>query len=135
MKPSAVNGWLLDTHALLWMLYGDPRLSKTARKTIEGELPLAYSTVSFWEIALKRSGKGFDFLIEEDWDILLPRELRRVGVIRWDLEATDCRALESLPNSHSDPFDRMLIAQALDRRFGILTRDPAFQNYPILTRW
>jgi len=135
MKPSAVNGWLLDTHALLWMLYGDSRLTKPAREAMDGDLPLAYSTVSFWEIALKRGGKGFDFFIEEDWDIVLPRELHRIGVIRWDLEPSDCRAVESLPTHHNDPFDRMLIAQALLRRFGILTRDAAFQDYPILPLW
>lgn len=135
MAPSAVHGWLLDTHALLWMLYGDSRLTKAAQNAIDGELPLAYSTVSFWEIALKRGRKGFDFFIEEDWDILLPRELHRISVIRWDLEPSDCRALESLPDHHNDPFDRILIAQARERRFGILTRDNTFQEYPVLTLW
>lgn len=135
MKPAAVTGWLLDTHALLWMLYDDPRLSSRSREIMDGEAPLAYSTVSFWEIALKRSGSGFDFEIEPDWDILLPAELQRIGVIRWDLEASDCRRVEDLPGHHSDPFDRMLIAQAAGRRFGIVTKDPRFADYPVVTAW
>jgi PIN domain nuclease of toxin-antitoxin system len=135
MKPTAVTGWLLDTHALLWMLYGDKRLSRKARQVIEGDLPLFYSTVSFWEIALKRSAHGFDFEIEADWDILLPRGLRKAEVIRLDLEAGDCRAMEDLPLCHRDPFDRMLLAQALRRRIGILSRDAAFDDYPVLRAW
>lgn len=135
MRPTAVNGWLLDTHAMLWMLYGDKRLGKSARERINGELPIYYSTVSFWEIALKRSAKGFDFLIEDDWDLLLPRELQRVEVIRIDLEAPDCRKMEELPLHHRDPFDRMLIAQTLQRRIGIISRDSHFDSYPVLRGW
>ncbi len=135
MKPTVVNGWLLDTHTLLWMLYGDRRLKKSARERIDGELPVFYSTVSFWEIGLKRASKGFDFFIEDDWDLLLPRELEKVEVIRIDLEATDCRRMEELPLHHRDPFDRMLIAQALQRRIGIISKDPLFDDYPVLRVW
>lgn len=135
MKPTAVNGWLLDTHALLLMLYGDKRLSRRARAIINGGLPLCFSTVSFWEIAIKRSTKGFDFEIEDDWDIVLPRALRVGEVIRIDLEAADCRLMEQLPRHHRDPFDRMLVAQAAARRLGILSRDAQFDSYPILRAW
>ncbi len=133
MKPTAVVGWLLDTHAMLWMLYGDKRLSRRARGLIDGELPLFYSTVSFWEIALKRSTKGFE--IESEWDIILPRELRKSDVIKIDLEASDCRSMENLPMHHRDPFDRMLLAQATQRRLGILSRDGVFDEYSILRAW
>ncbi len=81
-----MRGWLLDTHALLWMLYGDKRLKASTRRMIDGDLPLYYSSVSFWEIGLKRSTKGFDFEIEDDWDILFPRKLHRLDVLRIDLE-------------------------------------------------
>ena len=135
MKPTAVRGWLLDTHALLWMLYGDKRLKASTRRMIDGDLPLYYSSVSFWEIALKRSTKGFDFEIEDDWDILFPRELRRLDVLRIDLESTDCRAVEMLDFHHRDPFDRMLIAQAIQRRIGIISRDVAFDPYDVIRAW
>ena len=120
---------------MLWMLYGDKRLSTRARKLIEGDGPLAYSTVSFWEIALKQSLRGFDFQIDSNWDEILPKELERIGVWRWDIEASDCRKIESLPSHHSDPFDRMLIAQASNRRFGILTKDAVFADYETSTAW
>jgi PIN domain nuclease of toxin-antitoxin system len=135
MKPTAVRGWLLDTHALLWMLYGDKRLKASTCRMIDGDLPLYYSSVSFWEIGLKRSTKGFDFEIEDDWDILFPRELHRLDVLRIDLESTDCRAVETLDFHHRDPFDRMLIAQALQRRIGIISRDVAFDLYDVIRAW
>jgi len=135
LKPTAVHAWLLDTHAMLWMLYDDRRLPASARRWIDGDLPIYFSTVSFWEIALKRSGRGFDFEIEDDWDILLPRALQKSDVLRIDLEAPDCRRLEDLPSHHRDPFDRMLVAQAIGRRFGILSKDPVLDRYPILRAW
>ena len=135
MKPTAVHAWLLDTHAMLWMLYDDRRLPASTRRLMDGDLPVYYSTVSFWEIALKHSGKGFDFEIEDDWDILLPRALQKSDVLRLDLEAPDCRRLETLPDHHRDPFDRMLVAQAIGRRFGILSRDGILDRYPILRAW
>jgi len=134
-RSAEIKGWLLDTHALLWMLYGDQRLSRAARCKIEGDAPLAYSTASFWEIGLKQGRKGFDFEIEADWDLVLPKELERIRVARWDIEASDCRSIEALPPHHKDPFDRMLMAQAGNRRFGILTKDPVFAEYSIPTLW
>jgi PIN domain nuclease of toxin-antitoxin system len=135
MKPTAVCGWLLDTDALLWMLYGGWRLKSSARRIIDGNLPLHYSTVSFWLIALKRSAKAIDFEIDDDWDILLPRELQHLGVLQIDLEPTECRAMENLEFHLRDPFDRLLIAQAIQRRIGILSKDPAFDPYPIVRAW
>ena len=135
MKTVGVRAWLLDTHAMLWMLYADRRLSAQARQHIDGHLPLYYSTVSFWEIALKRRGKGFDFEIENDWDIVIPRALDDAGVLRLDLEATDCRHMESLPLHHRDPFDRMLASQASARRFGVISRDPCFDDYGVPRGW
>ncbi|MBU3666851.1 MAG: type II toxin-antitoxin system VapC family toxin [Chthoniobacterales bacterium] len=135
MKSVAVRAWLLDTHALLWALYADRRLSPAAKRHIDGELPVYYATVSFWEIALKRGGKGFDFEIEDDWDIVIPRALEEAGIIRLDLEARDCRRMEDLPLHHRDPFDRMLAAQALRRRFGIVSRDTCFDGYGVVRGW
>ena len=128
-------GWLLDTHALLWMLYGDKRLSQKARKHIDGHIPLLYSTVSFWEIALKRAGSGFDFEIEDNWDVLLPEALKQAEILRLDLEASDCRKMEELPIHHRDPFDRMLIAQAQRRKMGIISKDKILDAYGIIRIW
>ena len=133
--PKTPNGWLLDTHALLWMLYGDKRLSAKARKHIDGSLPLFYSTVSFWEIALKRTSSGFDFEIEDDWDVLLPNALKEADVLRLDLEAPDCRRMEDLPLHHRDPFDRMLVAQARTEGAVLLSGDEALRAYNVPIAW
>ena len=133
MKAAAVRAWLLDTHALLWMLYGDHRLSAAARRHIDGHLPLYYSVVSFWEIGLKR--RASDFEIENDWDIVVPRALGEDGVLRLDIEAGDCRRMEDLPLHHRNPFDRLLAAQALQRRYGIISRDACFDAYRVPRVW
>jgi len=131
-KPA---GWLLDTHALLWMLYGDKRLSSKARRQIDGVLPIFYSTVSFWEIGLKRSASGFDFEIEDEWATLLPKALKEADVLRLDLEAPDCRRMEDLPLHHRDPFDRMLVAQANRRKIGIISKDRMLDAYGTPRIW
>lgn len=120
---------------MLWALYNDKRLTAKARRLISGDLPVYYSAVSFWEIGLKRCGRGFDFEIEDDWDILLPRALKQSDILRIDLEASDCRRMEDLPLHHRDPFDRMLVAQAMQRRFGIISRDRILDAYDILRGW
>jgi PIN domain nuclease of toxin-antitoxin system len=130
-----MTGWLLDTHALLWMLYGDKRLTAKAARLIRGRDPLYYSTVSFWEIALKRSAKGFDFSIDEDWDTLLPEALRSGGLLAIDLEAPDCRMMETLADHHRDPFDRLMIAQALRRNLGVIGKDSQWDAYGIRRSW
>jgi PIN domain nuclease of toxin-antitoxin system len=128
-------GWLLDTHAMLWMLYGDRRLSRKARRIVQGSESLYYSTVSFWEIALKRVRSGFDFEIEDDWDVLLPEGLREAGTLAIGVEASDCRFMEDLPLHHRDPFDRLMISQALRRRIGVLSRDDQWDAYGVERVW
>ena len=129
------NGWLLDTHALLWLLYDDPRLSKKAVKLAESDAALYYSTVSFWEISLKRSASGFDFEIEDDWDQFLPEALHTSGVLRIDIEASDCRQCEILHLHHRDPFDRLMIAQCQNRSIGAVTKDNRWSQYPLPCLW
>jgi PIN domain nuclease of toxin-antitoxin system len=128
-------GWLLDTHAMLWMLYGDRRLSRGARRIIQGSQALYYSTVSFWEIAIKRGRSGFDFQIEDEWDVLIPEGLREAGILEIGLDASDCRFMEDLPLHHRDPFDRLMISQALRRQIGVLSRDDQWDAYRLNRVW
>lgn len=74
-------------------------------------------------------------MIEDDRDIILPRALKQSGVLRLDLEASDCRRMEDLPLHHSDPFDRMLVAQAMQHRSGIISRDPLVDRHDIFRGW
>lgn len=130
-----VKGWLLDTHALLWMLHGDKRLSKRASDEIDGALPLFYSSVSFWEVAIKLSTKGFDFEVDSDWDEVFAKELDRIGVALLNPSISDCRVLQDLPAHHRDPFDRMLVCQAMRRGLGMLSTDEALDAYGVTRVW
>lgn len=135
MKATTVTGWLLDTHALLWMLHGDKRLSKPAAQAIDGKLPLYHSSASFWEIAIKLSGKGFDFEITDDWNQIYPDELKRIGVPLLSPNIDDCRLLQELPKHHGDPFDRMLVCQAKRLGLGIISVDKIIDSYQVRRVW
>lgn len=135
MTGTTVTGWLLDTHALLWMLHGDKRLSKKAAQTIDGRLPLYHSSASFWEIAIKLSGKGFDFEIDPDWNQIFPDELKRIGVQLLSPTIDDCRLLQELPKHHADPFDRMIVCQAKRLGLGIISVDKIIDSYQVMRVW
>ncbi len=135
MSAATVTGWLLDTHALLWMLHGDKRLSRTAVAAVDGTLPVYHSSVSFWEIAIKLSGKGFDFEVDHDWSRIYPDELRRVAVPILNPTAADGRLLQDLPPHHGDPFDRMLVCQAKRLGLGIISADRAMDRYGVRRIW
>ena len=121
---------LLDTHALLWWLAGDEALSPDAHDAIADpdHLPLV-SAASIWEVAIKRSlGK---LSIEADlldaveaegfeWLPVAPRHAWRTSV---------------LPHRHRDPFDRLLVAQALSEGVPVVTRDQRFAAYGVAVRW
>lgn len=130
-----MKGLLLDTHALLWMVMADPRLSRNARMQIEKVERLAYSVVSFWEIALRLSRGGFDFALPVAWHHDLVGELRGINSVRLEIAAAHCRRLQDLPWHHKDPFDRMLIAQAQTEQLSIVTADPQFKEYEVKVVW
>jgi PIN domain nuclease of toxin-antitoxin system len=116
---------LLDTHAVLWWLADDPVLSREARGAIRSADEVLFSAASMWEIAIKRA-RG-QLVAPED---IGPR-LRDGGVselpIRWE-HATYAGAL---PRHHGDPFDRMLVAQALIDGLTIVTRDGTIAAYGV----
>ncbi len=128
---------LLDTHALLWMVLDDPRLSRRARSEIEKAEGLAYSIASFWEIALKLSIPRYQkkLALPEAWHQDLLGEMRAIGAERLEIQPQHCRHLQDLPWHHKDPFDRMLIAQAQVERLPILSADRRFKKYGIKIVW
>jgi PIN domain nuclease of toxin-antitoxin system len=119
---------LLDTHALLWWL-GDPgSLSLKARQAIaDPENTVFLSAVVVWEIRIKAALGKLD----------LPKEFREVlddqPFIPLPLTVAHAHALEALPAIHRDPFDRMLVAQALSERLTIVTRDSSIPDYSVPT--
>jgi PIN domain nuclease of toxin-antitoxin system len=120
---------LLDTHALLWFIGNDPQLSASARENIENpEHEKFVSAASFWEIALKLS---LDKLkLPRPFDEVFPRQLDVNGFEQLPISCAHLDQLRALPFHHRDPFDRLLIAQALADGMTIVTRDPEFSKYP-----
>jgi PIN domain nuclease of toxin-antitoxin system len=125
---------LLDTCAFLWFQAEDPHLSQTAHAQILDPSNEVYlSAVSVWEIARKHAqGK---ISLPSHPAILIPAIRRDSGIESLSLTEADALAAEKLQLFHQDPFDRMLIAQALMGGFVIVTPDRAFDAYPVRVLW
>ena len=124
---------LLDTHAFL-RLIGNQKLSQQASDAfLDRSNQLFLSAASYWEICIKRSiGK---LVLAEDWEQSVEREMQ-INDIRWlSIEKAHCQAIVELPWIHRDPFDRLLIGQALHEGMAILTTDEHIQQYGVATIW
>lgn len=124
---------LLDTHVFLWIVNGGP-LSEQARTAfLESENALFLSAASYWEICVKMSiGK---LTLVDNWAQQFDTEIT-VNGIRWlPIEPNHCRKLLELPFIHQDPFDRLLIAQALCEEMIIITSDRHIPHYSVTTLW
>jgi PIN domain nuclease of toxin-antitoxin system len=125
---------LLDTHAFLWLISGDDRLSETAQKTFlnPGNI-LFFSAASLWEICIKMSlGK---LSLKSGWLKTIENEMK-INAIQWlSIEMTHCVKLINLPFHHRDPFDRMLVAQAIVDDMQLLSRDTRLASYEIKCIW
>jgi PIN domain nuclease of toxin-antitoxin system len=123
---------LLDTHAFLWFLAGDRRLSRPAIKAIEASDEWWLSAASVWELAIK-SGLGRLTLPMPTVDYISAkmREGLKVLPIEWPHAA----AVERLPPHHGDPFDRLIVAQAQFDRLTLVSRDRIFRKYGVDVVW
>ena len=121
---------LLDTHALIWSLEDSPRLSTAARKVIEdaGNVVLASAT-SGWEITIKQ---GLGRITAPDD---LEAAIDEAGFSKRAITFADARRVGTLPPHHKDPFDRMLVAQALVDGVPIVSCDPQVARYPVQIIW
>jgi PIN domain nuclease of toxin-antitoxin system len=117
---------LLDTNALLWLLADDNKLSFSARQAIEDAAEILISEVSLWEITIKVSiGKLAP--ISGLSDMLCDLGFKRLGIADKYLQI-----LELLPMLHRDPFDRMIVAQALSEHVGLVTSDILLKDYGVI---
>ena len=122
---------LLDTHVVLWWLAGDPRLRGPSREAIEArENQVAISAASVWEAAIKRAlGKLMFEPVE--W-----RETANSqGFNELPVRTEHAWFASELPRHHDDPFDRMLIAQAIVEGLTVMTGDRMFERYSVPTLW
>ncbi|SFF47623.1 PIN domain nuclease, a component of toxin-antitoxin system (PIN domain) [Fontimonas thermophila] len=129
--------YLLDTCTLLWWLAEPDRLPPKVRDTIsDPAIAIVVSVVTLWEVLVKvRLGK---IRIRTEGDepyAFLVKTLDASGFERRPLLEQDLRHLTHLPVLHRDPFDRMLICQAIEGALTLVTPDPTIQRYPIRTLW
>jgi PIN domain nuclease of toxin-antitoxin system len=130
--------FLLDTHTSLWMSLDAPQLSAKARESIRdmgNELFLSPAT--YWEIAIKASIGKLKFT--ESLDVFVEREVTNNSLTLLPITANHAEAVHNHPfpakPAHKDPFDRLLIAQALCENITILTCDEAFDAYEVDCVW
>jgi PIN domain nuclease of toxin-antitoxin system len=128
-----VAGFLLDTHALLWFIQDDPQLSDRARVIITTDTnQLCLSVASLWEITIKLNiGKlTIGHTIDEIYTLLKQLNIEILAISQSDLEQ-----YLTLPLHHRDPFDRLIIAQAIDRQLALVSADSAFKAYSVQKLW
>lgn len=125
--------YLLDTHTFIWFINGDKVLPKNIQLIIcDTNNQCFISIASIWEIAIKQSlnrleiksefSKIADFLTENDMSVL-------------PIEFSHLQKLLKLPFHHRDPFDRLIIAQAIAERLTIISKDHLFDNYKVKVIW
>jgi PIN domain nuclease of toxin-antitoxin system len=125
---------LLDTHAFLWWIDDHPKLSLRAREFIKnGDNELFFSSVSAWEIIIKSQLGRLD--IPENPEAFISKELAINSIHSLPLHINHALHIYRLPHYHRDPFDRILVAQALVEKLPILTADQKIFKYPVKIIW
>lgn len=125
---------LLDTVTFLWIVSGSKRISQKAKRLYFDQKHKVYlSSISVWEMSVKyKLGK---LPLPEKPSIFIPKQRTIHGIEPIGLEEGDVYELERLPKIHDDPFDRMLICQALFHDCIILTPDPLIRTYSVKSEW
>lgn len=121
---------LIDTQILLWLLIASRRLTSGVYAALADRQNSVYlSTASTWELAIKASLGKLD--VPRNLAAWLPPELDAGGIQLLPIELEHALGVEHLPRHHGDPFDRLLIAQAIAEDLTIVTSDRAFSRYDV----
>jgi PIN domain nuclease of toxin-antitoxin system len=125
---------LLDTHTFLWFAAGDRQLSARARRRIEDTAHDKFlSVASIWEVAIKASLGKLELSIS--LDALVEEGASNNGINLLDVRREHAVAVEHLPFRHRDPFDRLLVCQAMVEQMEIVSGDDALDAYPVRRVW
>ena len=125
---------LLDTHAFLWWISDDPRLSEKAKEIIaDGRNELFFSAASGWEISIK-AGLG-RLEVPEDLQRFISDQLSRNAIQVLPIYLSHALHTGSLPVHHRDPFDRILVSQAILEQIPLLSADLQIPHYPVEVLW
>ena len=125
---------LLDTHAFLWWITDDPRISSRARDVVQdAENELYLSAASGWEIAIKTQlGR---LRLPGESDVYLARQMSVNAIQPLAITMRHSLFVYGLPDIHKDPFDRMIIAQSILEEMPLLTKDGNIPKYGIQVIW
>jgi len=125
---------LLDTHAFLWWIGNDPRLSQPARESIASSSnEVFFSVASAWEMSVKaRLGK---LKLQADFEQFLKEHLANSGFTVLPISFSHVLGLDRLPLLHRDPFDRMLISQSQCESMPLITADAQIRQYDAQVLW
>jgi PIN domain nuclease of toxin-antitoxin system len=125
---------LLDTHTLLWFVENDPKLSPKALDALaDPNNDLLLSPATYWELAIK-VGLG-KYQLSEPLADYLNETIRLYELIILPIDVQHAATVSTLPQHHRDPFDRLLIAQAIVEEVSLVSGDAAFDAYPITRLW
>lgn len=125
---------LLDTHSMLWFFWDDPQLSPSAKSSIEDPDNLKLiSIASCWEVAIKAGLGKLD--LGEPSGPFLRREIASNNFDLLPISLEHAAMVEGLAPHHRDPFDRLLVAQAMAENLSLVGRDPVFDQYGVRRMW
>ena len=121
--------YLLDTHTLLWVLFEDEKLSEKARTAIKNpDNEIYVSTITYWEISLKYSISKIE--LEGITPEQLPQKAKEIGIKTLEVSEYEASTFYKLPKvKHKDPFDRMIIWQAINRNITLISKDKKMSGY------
>jgi PIN domain nuclease of toxin-antitoxin system len=125
---------LFDTHTFLWFIQGDASLSATSKENIEDRTnTVLFSAASYWEICIKISIGTLR--LQANWQNTIETLLPENGILWLDIKREHMNTIITLPWHHRDPFDRLLIAQAINEQCVICTKDRNFAAYGLDVLW
>jgi PIN domain nuclease of toxin-antitoxin system len=125
---------LLDTNAFLWFAIGSSRLSSAARTAIEdSDGGIFVSTVTPWELAIKAGAGKLE--LREPVSEIIRKGMLELNAVELPIRHVHALAVTRLPAHHSDPFDRMLVAQSRVEGVALITSDPRIQRYGVEIIW
>ena len=129
-----MTGYILDTHTYLWFISGDAKLSIKAKSIIENaDNEILLSAAVVWEIGIKATiGK---IHLRKDLDHLIAETFQCYNFIPLAITIPHVIRMNSLPEIHRDPFDRVLVAQSIAEDMPLITADPTIKKYKIKTIW
>jgi len=125
--------FLLDTHVFLWFINDSPNLKSDIADLLESDVELWLSIASLWEIAIKVNLNKLT--IPDSFERFIPEQITLNNIEILPVTFEHLTVVAKLPQHHRDPFDRLLIAQAMSEPICIISADKQFDAYPIHRRW